>query len=169
MKGENMLKNIIRFVVCILILGMIYPSIFFGEEKWKKLDKKTRATVHYVMTIDLNDGLEEAFSEPIKILREKILTDIEQTNGITIERTSMIRTDKCLFDLLTSIPHLAKISAGNTIIRAEIELNAPTSQKSVWTTWQHRKLEHPELKMTLFYKNKAVKPTEIVCSGYQYH
>lgn len=168
MKGENMLKNINKCVFCILILGMIYPRLSLGEEKWKQLDKKTRAKIHYVLTINLSDGIEKTLSEPIKIVREKLLTSIEQENGIKIERSSMVRTDKCLRDLLTSIPHLAKISTGNKIIRAKIELNAATSTKSIWTRWRARKLERPELKMTLFYDSKAIEPTEIICSGNKY-
>ncbi|MFC1826096.1 hypothetical protein ACFLYZ_01730, partial [Thermodesulfobacteriota bacterium] len=90
------------------------------------------------------DGIAKAFSEPIEMIREKILTSIEQKNGIQIERSSMVRVDKCLRDLLTSTPHLAKISTGNTIIRVKIELVAGTSQKSVWTQWKTRKLESPK-------------------------
>ena len=122
-----------------------------------------------MLTFELQDGITKAFSEPIEMIREKILTSIEQKNGIQIERSSMVRVDKCLGDLLTSTPHLAKISTGNTIIRVKIELVAGTSQKSVWTQWKTRKLESPELKMTLFYENKTVEPTEISCSGHKYH
>jgi len=169
MKGENMLKNINNLVIGLLILGLMYPKLSLGEEQTKKIDKKTREKVHYVLTIDLKDGIEKTLSEPIEIIREKLLTNIERKNGIRIERSSMVRTDKCLYDLLTSIPHLVKISAGNRIIRAKIELNATTSKKSVWTKWQTRKLEYPELKMILFYTNKAVEPSEISCSGNKYH
>ena len=169
MEGEDMSKHTVTFVLCITMIGMIYPAQFFGEEKQQKLDKKARAKVHQVLTIDLDDGIEKALSEPIEIIREDILTSVEQNNGITIDRASMIRMDKCLHDLLSSIPHLAKISAGNKIIRASIELNATTSQKSVWSKWASRKLEHPEVKMTLFYDNKAVDPTKIVCFGDKYH
>lgn len=164
-----MLRNINSLVIALLILGIMNPGSSLGEEKQQKLDKKTREKAHYVLTIEFQDGIEKAFSEPIEMIREKLLTSIEQKNGIQIERSSMVRVDKCLRDLLTSIPHLAKISTGNTIIRAKIELDAGTSQKSVWTKWKTRKLESPELKMTLFYKNKTVEPTEITCSGHKYH
>ena len=164
-----MLRKFHSLVIGLLILGIMYPKMSWGEEKLKQSDKKSRQKVHYVLSIDLKDGIEKALSEPIEIIREKLLTNIEQENGIQIERSSMVRTDKCLADLLTSIPHLAKISAGHRIIRAKIELNAETSQKSVWTKWKTRKLEHPELKITFFYANKTVEPSEISCSGYKYH
>ena len=164
-----MLRNINSLVITFLVLVIMNPGLSLGEEKQQKLDKKTRETAHYVLTIELQDGIEKAFSEPIKSIREKILTSIEQKNGIQIDRSSMVRVDKCLRDLLTSIPHLAKISTGNTIIRAKIELVAGTSKKSVWTKWKTRKLERPELKLTLFYKNKTVKPTDFTCSGHKYH
>lgn len=128
-----MLKTINKYVFCILILGLMYPRLSLGEEKWKKLDKKTRAKIHYVLTINLSDGIEKTLAKPIKNVQEKLLTSIEQENGIKIERSSMVRTDKCLRDLLTRIPHLAKISTGNKIIQAKIELNAATSTKSIWT------------------------------------
>ena len=164
-----MLKNINKCILFLLIPGIIFPNSTLGEEKWKKLDKKTRAKIHKVLTIDLNDGIEKSLSEPIEVIREKLLTNIERENGIEIERSSMVKTDKCLYDLLASIPHLSKVSAGNKIIQAKIELNSETSKKSVWTRWRTRKLESPELKMTLFYDNKAIEPTEIICSGYKYH
>lgn len=164
-----MLRNINSLVIAFLILGIMNPGSSLGEEKQQKLDKKTRETVHYVLTIELQDGIAKAFSDPIEKIREKLLTSVEQKNGIKIERSSMVRVDKCLRALLTSIPHLAKISTGNTIIRAQIELDAETSQKSVWTKWKARKLESPELKMTLFYENKIVEPTEFTCSGHKYH
>jgi ferric iron reductase protein FhuF len=148
---------------------MIYPGLSFSEEKKQKADKKTRAKVHYVLNIDLKDNLAKMFSEPIKNLQEKILTDIERDNSIKIERSSMVKTDKCLGDLLTSISHLVKVSTGNNIIRARIELTSETSTKSVWTRWHERKLESPELKMTLFYNSKDVEPTEIICAGYKYY
>jgi hypothetical protein len=169
MKGESMLRNINCLVIALLILGVMNPGLSLGEEKQPKLDKKTRETIHYVLTIELEDGIEKAFSEPIENIREKILTSVEQKNGIKIDRSSMVRVDKCLRTLLTSIPHLAKISTGNTVIRAQIALDAETSQKSVWTQWKTRKLETPELKMTLFYENKTVEPTEFICSGHKYH
>lgn len=164
-----MLININRLVIALLVLGIMNPGFSFGEEEQQKLDKKTRKTVHYVLTIELEDGIEKAFSEPIKSIREKLLTSIEQKNNIKIDRSSMVRVDKCLHALLTSIPHLAKVSTGNTIIRAQFELDAETSQKSVWTKWKTRKLETPELKMTLFYNNKTVEPTEFICTGHKYH
>jgi len=169
MKGENMLRNINSLVVTFLILGIMNPGLSLGEEKQQKVDPKTREKVHYVLTIELQDGIEKAFSEPIEKIREKILTSVEQKNGIKIDRSSMVRVDKCLRTLLTSTPHLAKISTGNTIIRAQIALDAETSQKSVWTKWKTRKLETPELKMTLFYENQTVEPTEFICSGHKYH
>lgn len=151
-----------------MILGMVYPGLTFSEEKKQKLDKKTRAKIHYVLTVAQQDNMEKMMAAPINILREKILTAIERNQDITIDRTSMVRTDKCLGDLLTSIPHLVKMSTGNKIIRARIELNAETSTKSVWTEWRSRKLEHPELKMTLFYDRQDVDPSEIACSGNKY-
>jgi hypothetical protein len=161
-------KTITKSIIFFMILGMVYPGLTFSEEKKQKLDKKTRAKIHYVLTIAQQDNMEKIMAAPIKILREKLLTAIERDHDITIDRTSMVRTDKCLGDLLTSTPHLVKVSTGNKIIRARIELNADTSTKSVWTGWHSRKLEHPELKMTLFYDRKDVDSSDIVCSGYKY-
>lgn len=169
MKGENMLGDISRLVIALLIAAIINPGLTLGEAKQQQSHQKKPTTIHYVLTIELQDGIETAFSEPIENIREKILKGIEQQNGIRIERSSMLRVDKCLQTLLTSIPHLAKISTGNRVIRAQIELIAGTSQKSVWTARKTRKLESPELNMTLIYNNEAVEPTKFSCSGHKYH
>ena len=168
-KGENMLKNISRLVIALLALGIISPGLALGEAKQQQSDQKTHSAIHHVLTIEFPDGIAKSFSEPIANIREKLLTGIEQQNGIQIERSSMLRVDKCLRTLLTSIPHLAKISTGNTVTRAQIELVAGTSQKSVWTPRKIRKLENPVLIMTLFYRNKTVDPTQFSCSGHKYH
>lgn len=164
-----MLKLFKGYVLFMLILGVVFPRLSPAGEQAKATDKKTRKTVSYVLTIDAAEGLEDMLSQPIQKVQEKLLEAVEKKNDIEIDRTSMVRTEWCLRDLFMSIPHLAKLSVGNTIARVAVELNAGTSQKSVWTGGRSRKLEAPELKMKLFYANPSVEPTEIVCSGYKYH
>src|SRR6056297_2790105 len=72
-----------------------------GQKKQKKEDPLTRsqrAEINYVLVIEEGEDLEGLLAEPVEGLEEKILTAIEQEHDITLKRTSMVKTEKCLHD-----------------------------------------------------------------------
>lgn len=161
--------NIITGFFCLLTCCLLMTSYGFGEESSTAISKKERARINYVLKIEKQKEIRTFLSQPAEKLSEKILKDIEKDKQIEIKRSSMIKSDKCLHELLAGIAHLAKISSGLTIERVVVKLVGTTSRASIWDPWEVRKLETPELTVTVYYNNPDVAPSEIVCLGHKYH
>lgn len=154
---------------CLALCCLLMPQDVCCEESKAALNKEERAKVNYLMTLETENDINTLLSQPVEGLAEKILKNIEEAQDIEIRRSSMVKTDKCLHELLTSLAHLTKISSGNKIERVVIKLTGTTSRASIWDSWEIRKLEAPMLAMTLYYDDPTVAPSEISCQGYQYH
>jgi hypothetical protein len=148
---------------------LMIPGYGSSEENPTDLNKKERAKINYVLKLETEKEIRTLLSQPVALLTEKILKDIEKEKQIEIKRSSMVKTDRCLTELLTGIPNQTKISCGHKIVRVVIKLTATTSRASIWNSWEIRKLETPALTLTLFYDDPDVAPSEITCQGYKYH
>jgi hypothetical protein len=163
--GQRLLVGIF----CLAVFCLVPASYGRGEDGKAKLSKEDRAQVNYLMTLETENEINAFLSRPVEVLAEEMLKNIEVKQEITIARSSMLKTDKCLHELLSGIPNLTKISSGNKIERVVIKLTGNTSRASIWDEWSARKLEMPTLTMTLYYDDPSLEPSEISCQGYQYH
>ncbi len=154
---------------CLLVLGLLLPPLCPAAEPEKTLSREERAAVDYVLVLDTKAEIEAMFCRPVALLEEKLLTTIEETQNISIKRSSMVKTELCLLEILSDIPHLSKISTGSVITRAEIHLRSGTSRATIWSDWRSRKLESPILTITFYYGDGRVAPAEISCTGHKYH
>lgn len=166
-------KGNLRFfgvgVCCLLISGLAGVPFCVAEEADKPLTKEERATIDYTLVLEGESEIATLFASPVELLEEKLLTTIEKKQDIEIKRSSMVKTEMCLHELLADIANLAKISTGRKIVRAEIKLVGGTSRFSMWSDWRLRKLEMPVLSITVSYDDGGVAPSEISCTGHKYH
>ncbi|MFP4445233.1 MAG: hypothetical protein ACLFPD_03190 [Desulfosudaceae bacterium] len=141
-----------------------------AEEKEKQpLNREQRATIDYVLVLEAGEELDSLMSNPGTDLEEKVLQEIEKRQDITIKRSSMVKTEKCLLELLSGVANLAKVSNGKKIVRLKFSLECDTTRATIWSSWRHRKLEAPSLALTVYYDDGTCAPSEIVCQGHQYH
>ena len=155
--------------LCCLAYCLTMPGYGSGEEPQATVNKKERAKINYVLKLETEKEIRTLLSQPVEMLTEKILKDIEKEKNIEIKRSSMVKSDKCLSELLTGIANLTKISCGHKIERVVIKLTATTSRASIWDSWEKRKLEIPSLTLSLYYDDSDVAASEITCQGYKYH
>lgn len=169
MKSNAILRFFGVGVCCLLILGVAGVPFCVAEEADKPLTKEERATIDYTLVLEGESEIAALFAQPVEGLEEKLITTIEKKHDIEIKRSSMIKTELCLHELLADIANLAKVSTGRKIVRAEIKLVGGTSRFSMWSDWRTRKLEMPVLSITVFYSDGEVAPSEISCTGHKYH
>jgi len=164
------IKTTIMAGFCYLVLCcLIIPQDGFSEEKKVSLNKEGRARINYIMTLETEKDIASFLSRPVELISEKILKNIEEKQDIEIKRSSMIKADVCLHELLSSIGHMAKISSGYKVQRVVIKLEGTTTRASIWSQWRVRKLEPPTLTATLYYNDPEIAPSEISCMGHKYH
>ncbi len=154
---------------CLLMSCLLMPRYGFSQEKKASVSREERAHINYVLTLETEKEIRTFLSQPVALLTEKILKDIEKEKEIQLVRSSMVKTDACLHELLTGIANLTKMSCGHKISQVNIKLTASTSRATIWTSWEVRKLETPALTLTLYYDDPDVAPSEITCMGHKYH
>ncbi len=165
-------KFMISLIYCFLFC-LISFNLSFGEEKsteanWKKLSKKERAKIHHVLEL-YGDDIEKAFNSPDTLIVEPLLSQVDKANGVKINRKSMMKTKLCISHLLQKSSHLSKVSTGNKVVKAKIEIESDSRKVSMYTRWENRNLDYTTLTFTLFYDNDNVKPTEFICEGHGYY
>ncbi len=154
---------------CLVALGLSAPRVCLGEDAEKPLSRDERAKVDHVLVLDAQTEIEKMLSHPVEMLEEKLLTAIETRQDIAIKRSSMVKTELCLHELLFDVANLAKVSTGHAVDRVEVQLKSITTRASIWSDWRSRKLEAPELTITLYYNDKTIEPSRLSCSGHKYH
>ncbi|MFW5988721.1 MAG: hypothetical protein ACOCPQ_00670 [Desulfosudaceae bacterium] len=157
--------------VCGLVVALVMTPISGSaeEDRESRLDREQRESIDYNLVVEAGEKLDALLSQPTERLEEKVLQDIEKEHDITIKRSSMVRTEKCLSELLAGIPNMSKIALGKKIIRLKVNLTCDTSRATIWSPWRHRKLEAPVLTLTFYYEDGTSSPSEIVCQGHAYH
>lgn len=164
-----MLKRIFISLFSSLLLSLFLLNLSFGEEdNNKKLTEAEREKVHQTMEL-YGNNISKALNAPNEMIVEPLLSAVEKRNTIELNRNSMMKTHLCIADLMHSAPHLAKISTGNNVIKAKVEIDSGSRKTSMYTRWEKRNLEDTVLKFTLFYDSDDVSPTEFICSGHGYY
>ncbi len=156
---------------CGLVLALLTAPMSGSAEEApeSQLKREQRESINYDLVVDAGEKLEALLSQPVEGLEDKVLRDIEKEHDITIKRSSMIRTEKCLNELLAGIPNMSKVALGKKIIRLKVNLTCDTSRATIWSPWRHRKLEAPVFTLTVYYDDGTSSPSEIVCQGHAYH
>jgi len=152
-----------------LFICLFSLSPCFGEENQKPMTEKDREKIHYILTLTQPAEIAKTFNSPEKLIVERMLSEVEKKNRIKLKRQSMMRTDRCVADLIQRAAHIVKVSTGYSVTKAVIELTSDSRKVSMYTHWENRNLEDTELKITLYYSDDAVEPTEFICAGQQYY
>ncbi len=169
MINDRVKTGLMTILYGLVLCCLMVPTGLCAEEEKGSMNREERARINYLLTLETDKDITTLLSKPVELLTEQILKDIEKKHDIEIKRSSMVKADVCLSELLTGIAHLAKISAGHKIQRVIIKLESSTSRASIWNQWRVRKLETPKLSATFYYDDPGVVPSEITCQGHKYH
>ena len=77
-------RNIFTAGLCCLIFCLLIPAYGGSEENSTEINKKERAKINYVLKIETEKEIRTLFSQPVALLTEKILKDIEKEKNIDI-------------------------------------------------------------------------------------
>lgn len=167
--APSIIRTGLLAAACCLMICLPQYAGSESEEAFASLNKQERARINCFLKLETETDISSLLSQPVERLQEKILKSIKEKQGIEIKRSSMIKTDQCLYELLSGMAHLAKISSGHKIERVVIKLTGATSRASIWSKWEVRKLESPHLTITFYYDDPDLEPSEIYCHGHKYH
>lgn len=159
-----MKQSKILSIILFIFLGLLLTHPAYSGDKIQE-----KGPLHYLVTFEGKDKILGALNDPVKMIQTPILQALNKKKGISINKGSMLKTDKCIHELLTTTAHLSKISTGNKIVKIEIEINSDSRRSSMFASKKKQTLEYTELEITFFYNNKSVEPTVISCSGHRYY
>jgi hypothetical protein len=156
------LNSPIRLLITVSLLSLIYTL----NVQASGLSLEERAKVNGIIEFNTTSDVIDAFSSPTKKIIEPLIKPIELKNSIDVTGKNMLSTitKNAITKLMRSSNHLIKISTGSKIIKANVVIDSGSSTFSAWSNWSKRKLQAPQITVTVYYSNGA-KPSVSTAKG----
>lgn len=155
----------LSIITLFMIIVFLVTPVCFSAEKTPEI----KAQLSDKLVISGLDNIIQALNDPEKMINDKLIKSLNEKKGYAINKGSMMKTERCVGEILKSTDHLSKISTGNRVTKMEVEVYSDSKRSSMFNSSKNRTLEYTVLVITFYYDRPGVKPVKMKFEGNKYY